>query len=318
MRVIENIFELEENLQDSYVAIGTFDGVHYGHQKLIKNAVEKAKKNGGKSVVFTFSSHPMELIDISRAPRVINTIEEKLYLLENMGVDCVILQSFTKEFANLTADEFADILKEKVGSKEIFVGFNFSFGEGGKSKTKDLIRLGEERGILVYEIPAVYVDGDLISSTFLRNRILHADIAEINRYLGHRFLIMGEVVHGKKIARELGFPTANIKISTRLYPKNGIYGARVKIEGEDFYRDGVVNIGVNPTLKPGEKSVEVNILDFDEFIYGKIVAVELEQYLREEKKFSSIDELKRVIGNDVKTWTKVVKERRNGYSTKDR
>ena len=311
MRVIENIFELEENLQESYVAIGTFDGVHYGHQKLIRNAVEKAKKNGGKSVVFTFSSHPMELIDISRAPRVINTIEEKLYLLENMGVDCVILQSFIKEFANLTADEFADILKEKVGSKEIFVGFNFSFGEGGKSKT-------EERGILVHEIPAVYVDGDLISSTFLRNRILHADIAEINRYLGHRFLIMGEVVHGKKIARELGFPTANIKISTRLYPKNGIYGARVKIEGEDFYRDGVVNIGVNPTLKPGEKSVEVNILDFDEFIYGKIVAVELEQYLREEKKFSSIDELKRVIGNDVKTWTKVVKERRNGYSTKDR
>ena len=318
MRVIENIFELEENLQESYVAIGTFDGVHYGHQKLIRNAVEKAKKNGGKSVVFTFSSHPMELIDISRAPRVINTIEEKLYLLENMGVDCVILQSFIKEFANLTADEFADILKEKVESKEIFVGFNFSFGEGGKSKTKDLIRLGEERGILVHEIPAVYVDGDLISSTFLRNRILHADIAEINRYLGHRFLIMGEVVHGKKIARELGFPTANIKISTRLYPKNGIYGARVKIEGEDFYRDGVVNIGVNPTLKPGEKSVEVNILDFDEFIYGKIVAVELEQYLREEKKFSSIDELKRVIGNDVKTWTKVVKERRNGYSTKDR
>ena len=318
MRVIENIFELEENLQESYVAIGTFDGVHYGHQKLIRNAVEKAKKNGGKSVVFTFSSHPMELIDISRAPRVINTIEEKLYLLENMGVDCVILQSFTKEFANLTADEFADILKEKVGSKEIFVGFNFSFGEGGKSKTKDLISLGEERGILIHEIPAVYVDGDLISSTFLRNRILHADIAEINRYLGHRFLIMGEVVHGKKIARELGFPTANIKISTRLYPKNGIYGARVKIEGEDFYRDGVVNIGVNPTLKPGEKSVEVNILDFDEFIYGKIVAVELEQYLREEKKFSSIDELKRVIGNDVKTWTKVIKERRNGYSTKDR
>lgn len=318
MRVIENIFELEENLQNTYVAIGTFDGVHYGHQKLIKKAVERAKETGGISVVFTFSSHPMELIDISKAPKKINTIEEKLYLLENLGVDCVILQAFTKEFAGLTADEFADILKEKVGSKEIFVGFNFSFGEGGKSKTKDLIELGEKRGILVHEIPAVYIDGDLISSTFLRNRIMHTDITDINRYLGHRFVIMGEVVHGKKIARELGFPTANIKIATRLYPKNGIYGAKVKIEGENFYRYGVVNIGVNPTLKPGEKSVEVNILDFDEFIYGKIVAVELEQYLREEKKFSSIDELKRVIGNDVKTWTKVIKERKNGYSTKDR
>lgn len=318
MRVIENIFELEENLKDSYVAIGTFDGVHYGHQKLIKGAVEKAKANGGKSVVFTFSSHPMELIDISKAPKRINTIEEKLYLLESMGVDCVILQSFTKKFADLTADEFADILKDKVGSKEIFVGFNFSFGEGGKSRTKDLIELGEKRGIVVHEIPAVYIDGDLISSTFLRNKVLHTDIATLNKYLGHRFVIMGEVVHGKKIARELGFPTANIKIATRLYPKNGIYGARVKIEGEDFFRHGVVNIGVNPTLKPGEKSVEVNILDFDEFIYGKIVAVELEQYLREERKFSSIDELKRVIGNDVKTWTRVVKERKNGYSTKDR
>lgn len=318
MRVIKDIFELEENLKGSYVAIGTFDGVHYGHQKLIKQAIEKAKEKGGQSVVFTFSSHPMELIDISKAPKVINTIEEKLYLLENLGVDCVILQSFTREFANLTADEFVDILKEKVGTKEIFIGFNFSFGEGGKAKSKDLIELGEKKGILVHEMPAVYLDGNLISSTFLRNKVLHTDIEEINRYLGHRFLIMGEVVHGKKIARELGFPTANIKIATRLYPKNGIYGVRVKIEGEDFFRDGVVNIGVNPTLKPGEKSVEVNILDFDSFIYGKIVAVELEQYLREEKKFSSIDELKKVIGNDIKTWRKVIEKRKNGYSIKDR
>lgn len=318
MRIIENILEFKECLTNSYVAIGTFDGVHYGHQKLINQAIEAAKKNGGQSVVFTFSSHPMELINKEKAPKVINTIEEKVYLLEQLGVDCIVLQQFSQEFANLTAEEFADILQKKLGTKEIFVGFNFSFGVGGKAKPKDLIKLGEERGIVVNELPAVYMDGDLISSTFLRNRVLHTDIAAINKYLGHRFTIMGEVVHGKKIARELGFPTANIKISTRLYPKNGIYGARVKIEGEDFYRDGVVNIGVNPTLKPGEKSVEVNILEFDEFIYGKTVVVELEQYLREEKKFSSIDELKRVIGNDVQTWKRVVKERKNGYSAKDR
>lgn len=318
VRIIKDILDIEENLKDSYVAIGTFDGVHFGHQKLIKGAVESAKKNGGQSVVFTFSSHPMELINIEKAPRNINTIEEKIYLLEELGVDCIILQTFSKEFANLTAEKFVDILKEKVGSKEIFVGFNFSFGEGGKSKTKDLIRLGEERGILVHEIPAIYLDDQLISSTFIRKGVENKDISLVNRYLGHNFLIMGEVVHGKKIARELGFPTANVKLAKRIYPKNGIYGARVKIEGEDFYRYGVVNIGVNPTLKPGEKSVEVNILDFDEFIYGKTIVVELEQYLREEKKFSSIDELKRVIGNDVKTWTKVVRERRNGYSIKDR
>lgn len=318
VKIIENILELKESLANSYVAIGTFDGVHYGHQQLIKSAVKKAKENGGQSVVFTFSSHPMELINVDRAPRNINTIEEKIYILEEMGVDCIILQKFSQEFADLTAEEFADILRDKVGSKEIYVGFNFSFGEGGKSKTKDLIRLGEERGIVVNEIPAIYLDEQLISSTFIRKEVENEDISAINRYLGHNFLIMGEVVHGKKIARELGFPTANIKLAKRIYPKNGIYGARVKIEGEDFYRYGVVNIGVNPTLKPGEKTFEVNILDFDEFIYGKVVAVELLQYLREEKKFDCIEELKRVIGNDVKTWTEIVREIKNGHSTEDR
>ncbi len=319
MRIIRNILELEENLKNTYVAIGTFDGVHYGHQKLIKEAVETAKKKGGTSVVFTFSSHPLELINKHRAPKSINTIEEKLYLLENLGVDCVILQPFNREFADLTADEFVDILKEKVGSVEVFVGFNFSFGEGGKSDTGDLIKLGNERGILVHEIPAVYLDGELISSTFIRSQISDGNIEDINRYLGHYFVIMGEVVHGKKLAGEiLGFPTANIKLAQRIYPKTGIYGARVKIEGEDFYRDGVVNIGVNPTLKPGEKSVEVNILNFDRLIYGKIVAVELIKYLREERKFNSIETLKAQIASDVQEWKDIVSERDNGNSTEDR
>ncbi len=310
MKIVKNILELKEKLENSYVAIGTFDGVHYGHQQLIKMAIDRAKKNGGQAVVFTFSSHPMELINSEKAPKNINTIDEKVYILEDMGVNCIILQKFSKEFADLKAEEFVDILKEKVGSKEIFVGFNFSFGVGGKSNTKDLIRLGEERGIVVNEIPAIYLDGQLVSSTFLRKEVEHREISEINRYLGHSFLILGEVVHGKKIARELGFPTANVKMAKRIYPKNGIYGARVKIEGEDFYRYGVVNIGVNPTLKPGEKSVEVNILDFEEFIYGKIIAVELLEYLRKEKKFDSIEELKRVIGNDVKVWTEKIRERK--------
>ncbi|WP_291256065.1 bifunctional riboflavin kinase/FAD synthetase [Fusobacterium sp.] len=310
IKIVKNILELKEKLENSYVAIGTFDGVHYGHQQLIKMAIDKAEKNGGQAVVFTFSSHPMELINSKKAPKNINTIDEKVYILEDMGVNCIVLQEFSKEFADLKAEEFVDILKEKVGSKEIFVGFNFSFGEGGKSNTKDLIRLGEERGIVVNEIPAIYLDEQLVSSTFLRKEVEHRDISEVNRYLGHSFLILGEVVHGKKIARELGFPTANVKMAKRVYPKNGIYGARVKIEGEDFYRYGVVNIGVNPTLKPGEKSVEVNILDFDEFIYGKIIAVELLEYLREEKKFDSIEELKRVIGNDVKVWTEKIRERK--------
>lgn len=318
MKVINNILDVKEKLENTFVAIGTFDGVHYGHQQLIKEAICNAKEKNGISVVFTFSSHPLELINKARAPKVINTIEEKLYILEQLGVDCVILQPFSREFANLSATEFIDLLKEKVGCVEAFVGFNFSFGVGGKSNTKDLIRLGKEKGIIVHEIPAVCLDEQLISSTFLRKEIPDEDIDVINRYLGHYFIIQGEVVHGKKLARELGFPTANIKLAKRIYPKNGIYGARVKIEGEDFYRDGVVNIGVNPTLKPGEKSVEVNILDFNQFIYGKIVTIELVKYLRDEKKFDCVKELKEQIAHDVDTWTKMISENKYGNSFKNR
>lgn len=318
MKIINDIFETTEIFEDSYTAIGTFDGLHYGHQQLIKGAIKKAKENGGKSVVFTFANHPMEIINIEKAPKCINTLEEKIYLFEKMGIDYLILQPFNKKFADLTAIEFVEILKNKVNSKELFVGFNFSFGEGGKAKTKDLISLGESMGMKVNEIPAVSIDGEVISSTLIRKNIQRGEFEDVNKYLGHKFLIIGEVIHGKKIARQLGFPTANIKMANRLYPPNGIYGATLMIEGENIKRDGVVNIGVNPTLKPGEKSVEVHILDFNEEIYGKKIYVEVIKFMREEKKFTSVDELKKVIGNDVKNWQNYIKVRENGYCSKNR
>lgn len=318
MKIINDIFETTEIFEDSYTAIGTFDGLHYGHQQLIKGAIKKAKENGGKSVVFTFANHPMEIINIEKAPKCINTLEEKIYLFEKMGIDYLILQPFNKKFADLTAIEFVEILKNKVNSRELFVGFNFSFGEGGKAKTKDLISLGESMGMKVNEIPAVSIDGEVISSTLIRKNIQRGEFEDVNKYLGHKFLIIGEVIHGKKIARQLGFPTANIKMANRLYPPNGIYGATLMIEGENIKRDGVVNIGVNPTLKPGEKSVEVHILDFNEEIYGKKIYVEVIKFMREEKKFTSVDELKKVIGNDVKNWQNYIKVRENGYCSKNR
>lgn len=308
MKIINDILECNEDIKNSYVAIGTFDGVHFGHRKIIKNMVKRARENNGVAIVFTFANHPMEIINIDKTPKSINTIEEKLQLFEDLGVDYVVLQKFDHIFANILEDEFVELLKRKLDSRELFVGFNFSFGKGGKGKPSDLKKLGLEREIIVNEIAPVTIDGHIISSTFIRQILPDGDIEDINKYLGHYFLIKGEVVHGRKLARELGFPTANIKLARRIYPKNGIYGVRVKIEGEKFSRYGVVNIGVNPTLKQGEKTVEVNILDFDEMIYGKIISIELIKYLREEKKFSSIDELKRVIGNDVDTWTKMIKK----------
>lgn len=307
IKVIDNIFDEKLCLKNSYIAIGTFDSVHFGHQKLIKQAVEKAKENKGISVVFTFMNNPLELLAGSKAPKCINNISEKVELLRRLGVDIVILQPFIKRFAVLEAEEFVDILKNKLDAKEIMVGFNFSFGVGGASTPDDLKLLGNKKGIEVEEFAPIYIGDTLVSSTLIRNMLLNENIEKINRYLGHNYLIIGEVIHGKKLARQLGFPTANIGLEKRIYPKNGIYGVRVKIQGEEFYRDGVVNIGLNPTLKPGEKSIEVNILDFDQMIYGKIITVEFRKFLREERKCENIEELKTLIGNDILTWREILK-----------
>lgn len=317
MIVIDDILTTEFEYEDTFVAIGNFDGVHYGHQMLIKEAVIKAKRAKKKSVVFTFFNHPMEIIRKNKTFDYINTVEEKLFLLENLGVDCVILQPFNKEFAEYSPLEFVKILKEKVKVKEIFVGFNFSFGKGGVGKTSDLKYLCENYGIKVNEIPPITLNNQVVSSSLIRKLILESKFEEAVKYLGHPLNVIGEVIHGKKIARTLGFPTANIKISNRLYPPFGIYGAYVEILEEKILEEnknkkilnGVVNLGLNPTLKPGELSLEVHILDFSEDIYGKKLNIQLVEYMREEKKFETVEKLVETISNDVEQWKKFVENK---------
>lgn len=309
MKILDNVF-LEDKIDDNtYIAIGAFDGIHKGHRKVIKEAVEKAKKCGGKSLVFTFANHPLEIVDKARAPRMISTKEERVYILEELGVDYVVFQPFNLEFASITPEVFVrDILKGKLNAKEIFVGFNFAFGKGGKAKVEDLERLGNEVGITTNIMKAVSNKEEVISSTLIRKLIELGKIEEVNKHLGYELMMLGEVVHGKKLGRQMGFPTANLEIQDRIYPPIGIYGARVVIEGEEGEWDAVVNIGKNPTLKPGIHSIEVHILDFDRYIYGKKICIKLIKYQREEKKFSSMEELKAVINNDVRTWRRYLKE----------
>lgn len=318
MKVIENMLKVTEILENTYVAIGNFDGLHTGHRMIIQSAMKRAKEQGGKTIVFTFENHPMELLRRDgRSVKYINTNEEKLYMLEQLGVDYVVLQPFTQEFADLSPLAFVKLLKEKLGVREIFVGFNFSFGKGGVAKTKDLSYLAEAEGMLVHEFEAVRVGEEVISSTLIRQSMMTGNFARALQLLGHPMIVIGEVIHGKKIAgKVLGFPTANIQLKNRLYPPFGIYGAKLLIEGDEEIRYGVVNIGVNPTVKPGEFSLEVHILDFDADIYGKKVYVELMEYLREEKKFDSVEELIDGIANDVKVWTKRSEELKDGNSIK--
>lgn len=305
MKIIKDILKGKEKLKNSYVALGTFDGVHRGHRVLISEAVRKAKENNGVSVVFTFSNHPLEVIFPERVPKMINTLEEKLYLLNEMGVDYVVLQTFDMEFAKFDREKFIDdILVDALGAKEVFVGFNYTFGDKGAGNTKYLKEICGKKGFVVNEVPPVEFEGEVLSSTLIRNLILNGELDKANRFLARPFLISEIVEHGKKYGRALGFPTANLKVVNKVYPPFGIFGGTVVIEGENQKYSSVINIGKNPTLKPGELSVEVHILDFSKEIYGKRIFVDIEHFLRAEKKFDSFEDLKLGIKQDVENWRK--------------
>ena len=314
MIVVNDILTTDIDFNDTYVAIGNFDGVHYGHKKLIKEAIKAARENGKQAVVFTFEKHPMEVLFPERKFEYINTNEEKLYLLESLGVDVVIMQKVNQEFLEYTPLEFVRILKNKLKVKEIFIGFNFSFGKGGVGKVEDLEYLAEVHNIKVNELPPVTLDGELVSSSSIRKKIANSDFEGAIKFLDHPMLVIGEVIHGKKIARELGFPTTNIKMDNRLYPPFGIYGAFLQVGDKNskvLY--GVVNVGYNPTLKQ-EISLEVHILDFNREVYGEKVYIQIVKFMRKEKKFSSIDELKATIQADVDRWKLFKREMKYGRS----
>lgn len=316
MIVVNDILTSNIEFEDTYVAIGNFDGVHYGHKKLINETIKAARENSKKAVVFTFEKHPLEFLFPERKFDYINTNEEKLYLLESLGVDIVIMQKLDKNFLEYTPLEFVRILKNKLKVKEIFVGFNFSFGKGGLGTAEDLEYLAEVHNIKVNELPPVTLDGELVSSSAIRRKIANSDFDGAIKLLDHPMIVIGEVIHGKKIARQLGFPTTNIKMdNNRLYPPSGIYGAFLQVSDKNskvLY--GVVNIGYNPTLKQ-ELSLEVHILDFDREVYGEKLYIQIVKFMREEKKFSSIDELKATIQADVDRWKLFKREMKYGRTS---
>ncbi|MGL5378067.1 MAG: bifunctional riboflavin kinase/FAD synthetase [Cetobacterium sp.] len=319
MKIIDDILLTKEKFENIYVAIGAFDGIHLGHRELIDKAVKKAKEAGGKSAVFTFLNHPLEITNNSKAPKLINSLEEKINILKSLGIDYLILQPFTKDFSNMSPEDFIQkILKNSLNTKEIYVGFNFSFGKGGKANVETLKSYGEKLGIITNVINPITMNEEVVSSTLIRKLLSDGKLKLANKFLGEPFSIIGEVAHGRKLGRLMGFPTANLKILNKVYPPFGIYGGKVRVEGESFVRDAVINIGKNPTLKPDERSIEVHILDFDEDIYGKNIYVSLVEYLRDEKKFNSMDELKETIKKDVLNWRTKVRVIKNGDSIKNR
>ena len=303
MRIIDkNNFE-QLRTQKNIVILGNFDGIHKGHQELIKRGIECTKECDCKTILYTFKSHSDQDV------KLLTNNHEKIEILKNYDLDYVYFEEF-EDVRNLSPEEFLkEIIIKKLNSNKIICGFDFTFAKGKSGNTELLKKLGQENNKKVIVIdPVKDINGEIISSTRIRKYIEDGDIDSAKNLLGHYPIIAGEVVHGKKMARQMGFPTANLIFENKIYPPFGTYGVYVKIMGENSIYNGVMNLGKNPTLKPDELSVEVHILDFNRFIYGKIISIFILEKISDEIKFENIDQLVEKIKNDVKYWKKKVKD----------
>ncbi|MDR1835580.1 MAG: bifunctional riboflavin kinase/FAD synthetase, partial [Fusobacteriaceae bacterium] len=302
MEIIRDIYAMEKAAAPTYIAIGSFDGIHPGHRKLIGETIRKAREAKGKSVVFTFSNHPLEIVKSDFKPQFITTLEEKTEILQQTGIDILVLQPFTKEFAALEPGEFLQLLRDKLNAKELFVGFNFTFGNKGKGTAETLTAMAPEFQMDVTVLPPVQIRKKTLSSTLIRDCIREGNMEEAARYLGYPFFVEGSVVHGEKIARNLGFPTANLTFDGKIIPRAGVYGGLAVTETGGAKRPCLINIGDNPAPREGERVLEAHIFNFGGDLYGKVIRVELLHYLREQKKFDSVELLKEAIRQDAENW----------------
>lgn len=296
MKVIKAIKDIDIEF-DTVVTIGNFDGVHKGHQVLIEKTATYAKARGIKSAVFTFLNHPINYFVPEKVKNIFDE-KEKERLIEGFGIDYLIDIPFDKAMTQISAEQFiVKILKDKIHAKKIVVGHDFTFARN-KEGTVDVLReMGHEYGIEVEIVQPIKINGIRVSSTFIRKLISEGRIDEIPQYLGTPYVIEGEIIHGKANGRKMGYPTANISLKDQIIkPKNGIYASRVIIDGKKYF--GATNVGMNPTVNGKYLSIETNILDFDEDIYGKRVRIEFLEKIRDEKKFESLDELRKQLDLD--------------------
>jgi riboflavin kinase/FMN adenylyltransferase len=298
MRIIDDLIFAREDFTSPVVTIGSYDGLHLGHQEIIKRVIERAKGEEGEAVVLTFEPHPVKFLHPQLWIPLITPYRKKMMLLERFGVDCTINLPFTKDLAQQSAKEFIQgIVQERIAPRWVIVGFNFTFGKDRTGTAEALKEMGARLGFEVEIVPPYAVNGEVVSSTRIRELIAEGNIKEAKRMLGRDFIIMGRVMYGHARGKGLGFPTANLEITSDLYPKHGVYAATVT-QGEETYH-GVVNIGTNPTFKDEEFAVEVLLFNYQGNLYGKELQVALVDRLRDEQTFPSPDALVQQIEKDV-------------------
>jgi riboflavin kinase/FMN adenylyltransferase len=299
LETIQNISHFKEVPHQTVVTIGTFDGVHLGHRKILERITNNAKNTGLKSTVLTFFPHPRMVLQKDVDIKLLNTLEEKKQILESLGLDYLIIHPFTKQFSRLSAIDFVrDILVNNIKAKRIIIGYDHRFGRNRNANIKDLISFGNTFDFEVEEIPAQEIEDVSVSSTKIRKALLDGDVETANNYLSYAYMLTGIVKKGRGLGRDFGFPTANLHIPEeyKLIPKNGAYVVKSHLEGKDYF--GMMNIGFNPTVDGSKKSIEVTFFEFDGNLYEKKIQVELLHRIRDEHKFNSIEELKEQLKKD--------------------
>lgn len=300
MKVYNSIDEFK-TVNKTAVTIGTFDGVHTGHKVIIEQLKNAAKKNGGESVILTFFPHPrMVLYPDDNELRLLNTINERIEMLEATGIEHLIIHPFSKEFSRLSSTEFVrDILVNKLNVATLIIGYDHHFGRNREGSFQHLQELAPLYGFSVEEIPAQEIQQINISSTKIRISLLNGEIHAANQFLGYKYFIKGTVIDGDKMGRTIGFPTANIQVDEwyKLIPTKGVYAVKVKLNGTIF--NGMLNIGTRPTFgKENNETIEVNIFNFDQDIYNNEIQIEFYERIRDEQKFEELSLLKKQLEID--------------------
>jgi riboflavin kinase/FMN adenylyltransferase len=299
MRIVRTFEELADTDRDICLAIGVFDGVHIGHQRVIGQAIEDARQRSGLAVVLTFDPHPVRVLQPDRAPLLLTSTEHKLRLIADCGADACVVLAFDKEFAATPPEQFIDRVARAIPRlRVICVGTRFKFGHDRAGDIRLIENLAPSYGYIAREIEPVRIDGESVSSTAIRKLVLDGELDRAARMLGRPFSILGTVERGNAVGRKLGYPTANIDSHNEAIPAHGVYVARARLGDEVF--GGLVNIGVRPTFHRQDqgRTIEVHLLDFDRDIYGRELEIEFVSKLRDERKFESADALKAQIARD--------------------
>lgn len=292
MRIIKDISEIKRD-EKSIITLGTFDGLHLGHQQIVDKVIQKSRNTGGRSFLITFDPHPRKVIPGRNDVKLLSTLDEKIMILKQMNLDNLFVINFTREFSRQSPEEFVEkYLVAGIGLKEIIIGYDHHFGKGRDGNFYILQELGSKFNFAVTLIPEFSIDSETISSTRIRNSLLAGDVVRAGKMLGRSYSFTGKIVRGDGRGKQLGFPTANISVDNpdKLIPANGIYAAECIVNNEKHF--GLLSIGSRPTFhKDGNIIPEFYIFDFNKDIYEKIMQVNMVEKIRDEEKFNSVDEL---------------------------